>query len=69
MQVGVLKDPSMQITLKHIMEQVVSKRMDVRDAAVLLRTVRIAGSTLKRSAVKSGTALGSAQLRTRSCLG
>ena len=53
MQVEVLEGPeSMQITLKQIMEQVVGKRMDVRDAAVLLRAVQIAGSTLKRPAVK-----------------
>ncbi len=54
MQVGVLEDPeSMQITLKQIMEQVVSKRIDLRDAAVLLRAVQIAGSTLKRAALKT----------------
>ena len=47
-KVGFLEDrSSLQLVLKQIMEQVVSGKMNARDAALLLRAIQIAGSVLK----------------------
>ncbi|HKT24543.1 MAG TPA: hypothetical protein VJR04_08060 [Terriglobales bacterium] len=47
-QIDVLEDrESMQVTLKQIMEHVVSKRMKPSDAGVLLRAIQIANCVLK----------------------
>ena len=48
--ITVLEDrESLQLTVKQIMEQIVSGRIDPQNAALLLRAVQIAGSTLKPS--------------------
>jgi hypothetical protein len=48
LKVNVLEDPeSLQLTVKQVMEQVVSGRMEPQTASLLLRAVQIANSTLK----------------------
>jgi|SRR5581483_7312276 len=48
MRIGVLENrESVQIAVKQIMEHIVSRSIDAREAALLFRGVQIAGSTLK----------------------
>jgi hypothetical protein len=53
LKVKVLEDPeSLQLTVKQVMEQVVSGRMEPQTASLLLRAVQIANSTLKPKRVR-----------------
>ena len=45
---------SLQLTVKQIMEQIVSGRIEPQNASLLLRAVQIANSTLKPSRVHVG---------------
>ncbi|HKR32183.1 MAG TPA: hypothetical protein VJT08_17005 [Terriglobales bacterium] len=48
MRIGVLENrESVQIAVKQIMEHIIDRKVDARDAALLFRGVQIAGSTLK----------------------
>jgi hypothetical protein len=54
LKVQVLEDPeSLQLTVKQVMEQVVSGRMEPQTASLLLRAVQIANSTLKPKQVRA----------------
>lgn len=53
MSVKVLEDrESLQLTVKQIMEQIVSGRIEPQNASLLLRAVQIANSTLKSGRVR-----------------
>lgn len=45
---------SLQLTVKQIMEQIVSGRIESQTASLLLRAVQVANSTLKPSRVRAG---------------